>query len=653
MPNPEEEAAWIAAFLARRWGVTIGLLPVPDTPVTLPAAPKLHPPKVGARVGLANGQIDKLVIVGRPTGKHHGQQGQHTTAYAVTRETILNALPVNLPEARARVRLSKLFANLANYPGVKDNADMPADYQAALTRMSNPDLWRDQSIGQAMALYAEMRDAVPGASLPGINHSDTTGSGEGTRLKALREAEQALREADQTLRDDPTEVKDAIARQQRVDTLGKMVDQAAIERLSQADRAKQLDIFLRSAAQAFPNLFVSGYSKDQSVGAKLAASYASALTDREGAVPAPFNNLPDYIRECEAIANDLKPPEGTELAISDTFGAALEPADENGRRKLSIQGRPESIKDGGSQGNHMTSYRTTSNAICSALMEDGRVPTRTQLRDSVTTLLDQFKPAAYLDLFPDLPSELGDGEDCIDAIFDAYWGDDEESDESEIAAFNELKEGDHAAYILRLAEMENKWRLLNEALGGIKDGDAQMEEDALLDIAEMAIALVDERPTSVLYTGVAGGHAEGFYGQQLDALEAREGGANPERALYLLCQQIDLKAIAEMAEKFSDPLVGDGTAVNCDTFRRMVVDEFCTFVRHSHPQVVAMAEGQGGQTLEQLIADVIPQGTIADPTGKKKRKRAGDDDDAYAQEDAVTGNRAPTDRPARKSARKR
>lgn len=581
MPRRTVKARWVArAFDALGW-VSTSLGKEPDMPVAFDTDLAVHDNKVTGRLEFngPDGAMSKLILAGRPTSKHGGLQGQHTTAYAVTKEAVVNAIPMGATEDQAKTRVAKLFANLLNYPYVRDIDAEDDAYKVLCTRLSNTDNWGETSLAEAVATYAELRDALPGASLPGEAVSDTTGSGEGEVLKRLRQAE-AGGDPGGTPRD---------LKKDKAYNFIKLLDLSALRRLSVADRMVQAEIYLRSIAQAFPGTFLSPYDSSESVGENLCAALAGALNpdvpeDAVGDVD-PRLDADALYEDCRAMAAELVPPDGTARGTGEDFGAALSSPDANGRRKLEFQGRPSSQKDGGSDGNHMTSFRTVSADVSARLMPDGQIPTVAELHERVDEIIAAFDPENFLCLFPNLTEGLTEDEQLglPSRLLDHFFFDTPDD------AFAEIERSEHATMFKRLGSLLWYRDDLRDALGEPpEDGSAQVDAGQLMSIGEKVLALIDERPTSVLYSGVAGGHGEGVYGQRLERMEADAADVPPHEALSLLARQLDIDALLEAEEKFGGTEENEGDAGKVDpaVFQSLVIEEFCECAMRLYPNVV-------------------------------------------------------------------
>ena len=645
MPKNKGKRDWVNKMLGALGWISERLGAPPEHPLVLADAPRVHSNQVTGRLEFDGdgGTLSKLIVAGRPTRKHGGLHGQHTTAYAVTKESMVNAMPVGCTEDQAKARVAKLFANLLQYPTVRDIEDDADAFKALCTRLSDTATWGPTTLAEAVATYAELRDALPGASLPGELIEDTTGSGEGEALKQLRRAEKAVAAGPATPPKD--------RRKDKVLNCLKLMDFSALERLSTEDRITQAEIYLRSLAQSFPETFLSPYDGETKVGQELCEALTQALNPPEAEEGTSEGGSMDESREeaahldadalwaaCQAMALDLRLPEGTERGTGENFGAALSSPDADGKRRLEFQGRPASQKDSKSDGNHMTSFRTVSADVSARLMPDGQIPTAAELHERVTSAIAAFDPSNYMGLFPNLTAGLD--EDAALAVPEKLLGHffyEGQRDES----LKAIEDSEHATMFKRLGLLLYKRDELEAYLGdppeeGSAAASEKVDPNRLMAIGELVLAMIDERPTSVLYSGVAGGHGEGVYGQKLDLLETDTGGATSEEALELLSHQLDIRALHETEEKFGGAAgyggedAGDKAKIAPAAFSSMVIDEFCDCAMRLYPNVVDLVladldrDGmEPDAVMDALIAKV---GAFVrdweDPDGQKKRKKS-------------------------------
>ncbi len=643
MPQSKAKRTWkIKVFSAMGW-ISKNLGAPPETPLVLDEAPQVHSTKVTGRLefGGEDGTLTKLIVAGRPTRKHGGMHGQHTTAYAVTKEAMVNAMPMGCTEDQAKVRIAKLFANLLDYPTVRDIEDDGNAFKTLCTRLSDPAGWGTTTLAEAVATYAELRDALPGASLPGELIADTTGSGEGEALKQLRLAEKAV---PSERAEPPTD-----RRKDKVGNCLKLMDFSALERLSVEDRIVQAEIYLRSLAQSFPEAFLSAYRGDVTVGEELCKSLARMLNPAEpeesksegGSMEASQEERASLdadalLATCQTMARDLRLPAGTERGTGENFGAALSSPDASGKRRLEFQGRPKSQKQSGSDGNHMTSFRTVSADVSARLMPDGQIPTAAELYERVMTAIDAFDPSNYMDLFPNLTAGLEDEE--VEVLPDKLLGHffrEGRHDES----LEEIEESEHATMFTRLGLLLEKRDELSRVLGdppeeGSEEANTPVDPNRLMAIGEHMLAMIDERPTSVLYSGVPGGHAEGVYGPRIDLLETNLGETKPAEALELLSHQLDIRALHEAQAKFGGR-AGYGAAgvdkakIDPAEFKKVVIDEFCDCAARLYPNVVERILADVDLTgmdpdavMDELFAKVRDFVSVWEDPDKPKRKKA-------------------------------
>lgn len=659
------------------WKVTAYIGPVPADPLRLDAVPTLPKTRgVTSRIGLKDGKVDKLVIAARPTLKHNGSHGQHTTAYAVTRESMQNAVPKGATEDQAKARVAKLFVNLSHYPGIEGSMGVDDDgFFSELSRMTDVRTWPENlTLADSLALYAEMRDCLPGATLPGEEHSHTTAGAEDKALNILRMAENPPEQSTtRTSGDDEADSQQPATK--TVKAFLTLIDVAAIERLSFKDRQTQLEIFVRSISQAFPKAFNAPFDTETTIGEEIVSVLNASMINVDN--PAAKILPDDLAQTCTAMAEELVPEDGTVRFDPNTFAAKMHKSSATKRIEFSFAGRPSSTKESNTQGDHLTSFRTVSKGVGQLLLQEGEKPTEAELANNVQALIQQFGPDRYVRMFPGLADELPPGTNM------AEWIRTNSVLETPDKVYSRMRKGEHFKAFERMSSMQTACEALKKGLGSPDTPDAVVSDDRLLEIVELAVTMVDERPNAVVYSGVAKGHGEGTYGRQLDALEAgaatgKSGAADANDAFGLLCMQLDAAALkhsyamfkssapthaqtssrgrtlkpSQKQKEWDEDLAAtdEVTKVDPDQFRKLALEDFAAMARALYPSLCKLIEKE--EALAVRLDHFIEGWQPPPKTESRKRGREEDDpspgvandmnDDATAPEDFGAQEEADT-----------
>jgi hypothetical protein len=548
------------------------------------------------------GVISGLRLAGRPAGKHGGAQGQHVTAFVTVRAAAVGAVHGRDMEG-ASANVAHLFKGLLDYPAFgpeAPEAGLDPEMLATVRGLArkDPAVTERFTLETAMAYYVEVRDALPGASLAVDmslgGHSSVAGKGEGTFARTLDDIDAQVRATPKANRTDLPE-PDA---QRALAAMKKLYDPGAVARL--ADPVKQrnaLDTFVMSMAQAYPDLFTCP-TAGGTIGARLAEAVMGAV-----APPAPTDG-PDVI-DARARRADLMARAGRATEFPAPAGpgkrpepsghsAGLVPPEGAGPLRIEFDGRPEgSIKSGGSMGDHTSSMRLMKSSLSGALLgDDTAIPNAHALAVRLQAVLDQFDPDDYAELF-------------VDA----------EDDASELAfPHNE-----------RLEEMSSLHSLLSDLQKDLAKGpDRVVAAGEFLKLAEDLLALIDQRPGAVHYSGPAGGHSEGTVGSACDLHEAalrsgQQAGALPDAAINDLMELFDAKSASNLMSD-DDIIVSDRS----DDFIDVLIDEFLWFAGLSYPLLVAAL---GKAVIRDELNAAIRRGAKKARKGAKKRRVEDGDDD--------------------------
>jgi hypothetical protein len=574
---------------------------------------------MGLRTAMADdGTIGAMKLAGRPRGKHGGAQGQHVTAFVTLREAAVSASFGRTPD-QARENVQHMFAGLLAYPAFGPECPPPGPDPALLATVrglarADETVWQHYSVDAALALYVEVRDAMPGATLPREAYADTTGKGEAAAVRRIGAFDNDI-SAD-------TEVTKAQAGTVIAD-LRKLIDQTALSRLGDAVKERHArETFVLGIAQAFPKIFNCGISLPDgslsSIGAELADGMilledGPDLDTMEGNRQTRVNDLIGRARTCAALPHPQ--PDDRLRPKVENFSVGLVVPGGDQAIKLDVVGRPaDSIKEASTMGDHTTSMRLMSSAMGGALIEgDTDLPERAALADRLTGILDTFDPDDYVALFP--PRDV------------------------EVSPTGMVAMDDQSSYRDRLDLMRQIHADLSAARDGLNMGAGQVSAEELLDLAEAAVRLFDQRPTAVTYGGSPSkGHNEGRSGGECDEAEARlaaGGTVNAARATAALAGLFDpVPAKLAYSEMAINGAVAQAACLN------RIVAEFMWFATKAYPLLV---EDIGADVVERAVRDQIDD---ADPSAQG-------DDTAHEPEIDVSGlaPRAASGRKRRQSVR--
>jgi len=434
--------------------------------------------------------ISEIKIAGRPKAKHAGSHGQHSTAFATNREVLVAATIGRTSEEDTRASLCGLFANLLLYPAFTGQFEQPAapDKMKTLVReLADPTSERCAgcTLDALGTLYLEIRDALPGASLnTGIggkaeksSRENILGKAEGKALKTLRGCEIMALNVTSSKEKDAAVPKEFAAACGRA--MLKLYDKASEKSagLEERDQKAQRATFLLSVAQAFPASFLCG------AGEQLTLMLVDASVT--------LDELKDYFA---AACKCARP-----LAAGNLSGARPMPVPfvatctqgGGGAFEISFAGRSDSVKDSGTMGDHTCSEQLMKNAASTLLLNPGKkLPNCLELAARLEGITKAFSLDNYaiFDFGMDTASlyELSEEElmrkpELADALVCQE-------------RYNALKE--HIADLSALIEQLRK-----------QGGDIASAE-RMAEAAEKYMTLVDDRPTSVNFSGVASGHGE-------------------------------------------------------------------------------------------------------------------------------------------------
>lgn len=540
--------------------------------------PDIAASKVGARMEFgADDKVKRVRLSGRPSNKHGASQGQHATAYAATRETVVSAT-VGRDEEDARTELAYLFELLLTYPAFNDPAQPAPD--AIRTRVEeladeDSDASRSLSLEDLSRAYLEIRDALPGASLnTGItgttalsSRSNVVGKGEGSTLSTLRSAEaDAL--AGEMLDDDAA-----------VAAMLKLYDKSSelAAALEPADIQAQRTTFLLTIAQAFPALF-----------GEVEARLVDGLAADQPKMQKAFEAAAAGIRDAAERLRD-----GNKSGARPGPGAFTASVEANGT--ITFVGRSESIKDGGTMGDHTTAEQLMKDAASNLLMPGKKMPTNKELAASLRQLCTEFDPGGF-------------------AFFGATG----------------VPQGDDQPFATPLRRIE----ALTAQVQAVRDMADQLDaldpaamagEDLIAEAAEAYMTLVDNRPTATHFGGVAGGHGEPTALAQLRDIEAGKYSYDDRDLLDTAFGLFDCQAAVGCADLFRGH--NDGAA---EDYLRQVSGEFLFFLGLAYPKVY--------ETVERILAGEVVGGTASDTVHALQRmivSRGGveRDDDTYRDRD--------------------
>jgi hypothetical protein len=504
--------------------------------------------------------VAEIKIAGRPSPKHSGSHGQHTTAFAANREVVAAATIGRIDEKAARKSLCSLFANLLQYPAFSGGCQQPQppeQLKTVVEELANPESDRCKvcTLGGLGTLYLEIRDALPGASLnTGIDgmagkssRSNITGKAEGSALKMLRNLESAVlairkKSPDFVAVGNDLSIFSAAMR--------KLYDTASEQSggLDDCDKEAQRATFLLSIAQAFPALFACG------AGGQVVADMAEAGMP----IPDSAKNLKLAMGFAGPLADD-NVANARPMPVS--FVAACVQDSKTNKCEISFAGRSESSKEGGTLGDHTCSEQLMKNAATVLLLGLERMPlTCKELAERLEQIVRDFDPGNY-------------------RIFDSG----HKTDDLYKLSEEDLIENPLLVYQERFNALEEHVSDLSNFIKQLKStGSAPATGDLVAEAAEKYMTLVDDRPTAVNFSGVASGHGEAGVLAKLNALEAKDSvemtqGKPFEQVLGLL----DCKAAYGNAQVFMET----GKSGGFEAVLSRIAFEFLYFLSNAYPKV--------------------------------------------------------------------
>lgn len=483
------------------------------------------------------GRYTNVRIAGRPAPKHGGSQGQHTTAFCANREAVASVI-VGRTEQTAREDLAYLFECLGRLPAMLDPSQPVPDHVLNdIAAYSNPQNTAHISVSDIAVYYLELRDAIPGASLnTGINgltdtsgRANIVGKGEGAHLKPLREAETHAMGNGTFTQQDVT----AIA-----ETLCKLYDDKSEVNLPPEAVPNQRVTFLMTVAQAFPELL-----KNDDVRQAVLNAVTQGLTQEHATYAT---------QQVEGIANRLA---GRNELKQRPKPAAFAASIHDGR--IDFDARPDSIKDGGSMGDHTTAMQLMKNAATKVLLPRGAETTNGDLKASLKAVKADFS----LEHFSFIPQPDG------------------EIDGASLAA----------PYQERLKATAKNLEVIDACIAALEvsNGDDVPDVEFLLECAEAYLQLMDDRPTAVVYGGLAEGSGEGTTVGLLDEIESGQRQvSNPRELFEIALGMFDSRSASRGAAMFGG-----------DDYLFRVGQEFMFFLKSAYPNIAAALEeaaGEGG-----------------------------------------------------------
>lgn len=545
---------------------------------------KAAPPQssqVGSRLKTnPAGLITAMDIAGRPAGKHGGNQGQHTTAFAANREVVV-AATTGRDEASARSALALLFETLLRYPAFIDKSQPPPpqelmDLVTQLADDTTP-LSKSYSVNYLSTLYLEIRDSLPGSSVDtGVtsgrstaSRNNITGKGEGRVLESLRDLEaDALHHRSGGPPLDNGQIEGAAT------LMLKLYDASAeaAAGMSDEDAHAQQMTFLLTIAQAFPAVFIGA---------------APLVTKGLNRLKAGDQNV--VLEACEELADGNALVESDGMDLDDGDAPDLRPRPKNFIARLngdsiSFVGRSDSIKDSGTMGDHTCSEELMKNAATRVIASSGTATTNKDLADNLQKIEQQFSSDRY-------------------RVFD------QDVDESEPAymckwRFETLK--DHLKTVEKL----------RDRLGANPPMDTATEADKT-EAAELYMQLVDDRPTAVNYGAPAAGHGEPSTLAELKLIEAnlksgRSPGTGPQ-LLQTFIGLLDCQAVFNNANMMFEYADEQGNPKKHEIFDKciaLVADEFMFFVSNAYPLSFGKMQECKPSLFESLTQLILASGSM-------------------------------------------
>lgn len=484
--------------------------------------------------------ITNMRIAGRPRGKHGGKQGQHTTAFAVNREVVVAAC-IGRTEAKAKESMAARFKTLLGYPAFADDTSgAQGDLKDLVAKLSDPKstTYASYSLGDMATLYLEVRDALPGASLntgidgtaSGSQRQNILGKGEGSILKNLRQMEGAAVGGGS--------VDDKAAAQYILALYDETSEDAA--GLDAVDRGQQRRTFLMSAAQAFPGLYQRKAVRK---------ALETALQDNIDAEQA--KKLATEANTLVAVAQEIATGAGTMSRPQPPSFAAL--VDEKGR--ICFQGRPDSVKDSSTMGDHTTCEQLMKDAANGVMAPKGNATTNGALIDRLRNIKKNFNADEYS--FFDIQVD--------DGYPDPF-----------------------AAYKKRKFELSLKMFALDKLVQRLEGLDAMTPASAIdvAEAAELYMDIVDNRPTAVHYGAPAKNRGEQECLANIRVVENSK--TRSPRKQDLLNWALGLFDSQAVMQCHSDFVEYDEDAA--EEYVERVVAEFVYFLKNAYPRVYGIME---------------------------------------------------------------
>lgn len=512
-----------------------------------------------------HGLITNVRVAGRPRPKHGGSQGQHTTAYCVTREAIISA-SIGRTEDKARVGVALLFKTLLKYPafkaGVPEKMEKVKKTVMALSGPTSPES-KALSLGELSTLYLEVRDSLPGASLnTGVDSGtdnasakNTHGKAEAKSLGKLRALERQALMKDKFNKDDITEA---------VTQLLKLydADSEVAAGLEAEEIASQRATFLMSVAQAFPGLFSTtrvrvnltlALSRDRLSKGDVVKAYKTAIGEA----------VDDVTETAEALcdgngAKDKPRPQPP------AFAATL-----NANEEIEFDGRPDSVKDGSSMGDHTASMLLMQTAATGAVTGRTKGVTKGEVAANLTKAMALFHPDKYAFLKHESIPKSGSST--------------------------------FAPYIERLTALETAHKAVKTLVDRLEKNKGDKASPAeIAEAGELYLAMVDNRPTAVNYAGVANNHNEQNVKKELEGIRGDLRNHDADSILKTLLKLVDSAAIIGNDDRYRQK----GLDV---AFRTQAIDEILHFLDNAYPDLCkqVMAEMKNIPAVREKVWEIV------------------------------------------------
>ncbi|MCA1940635.1 MAG: hypothetical protein LDL26_06515 [Caenispirillum bisanense] len=495
-------------------------------------------PEIDKNTGL----VTNVRVAGRPRPKHGGSQGQHTTAYCVTREAVISAT-IGRTEEQARRDVAVLFATLQKYPCYDDN--VPGKIVQRVEQLSNPKSKASlqSTVGELCTLYLEIRDAIPGASLnTGVDSGVAKASAKNTHGKAEAKALGKLRLLEQKAlqkgKFSAEEQEEAVLELLRLYD----ADSESTAQLDPEEIAPQRATFLMSAAQAFPGLFCH----------KLIRRDLTRALSRER--PADGNVVKAYRATVDAAADDVL---DTAVLLCDGNGAKDKARPQppafaatiNDKQEIEFDGRPDSVKDGSSMGDHTASMLLMQTAATGAVTKRKQAPTNGDIAANLKAAMVLFAPEKYAFL--------------------------------EDPAISTSQSSPFAPYLQRLQALKDARAAVGTLVTSLEQAAlAPAAPATIAEAGELYLAMVDNRPTAVNYAGVANNHNEQNVKKEIETLRKSLVLPDAQSILQALLKLVDSAAIVEGYVRYG----AKGEAL-AEAYCRQAVDEILHFLDNAYPDL--------------------------------------------------------------------